>query len=108
MKFKVTVINLSKVIIKAPFVIMDLKSPVYKVEITKTSGEIIDETTYKNELHAHDLFEKIEAVRWPDTYKGYIMNLSEEYTGGNIGSVRVVVEYHDGIRRIRREKWRNA
>lgn len=85
-----------------------MKLPVYKIEITNESGEIVVTHTCTFEADAHFQFEQIEKVRSPFTYMNLTMNLSEEFTGGNIGSVRVVREDSDGTRYVLREKWRNA
>lgn len=62
----------------------------YLIEITKESGEVILTESFATELAAHEKFEEIEAIRYPLTYKGLTMNLSE-YPEGRVGSVRVVV-----------------
>lgn len=78
------------------------------VEITKESGEVIITEKFQEEISAHNQFEKLEEIRYPMTYQGLTMNLSEYFTGGTIGSVRVVVINSKGDRFTRRELWRTA
>ena len=81
----------------------------YVVEITKESGEIVETERFPSEFAAHSHFEQLEKIRYPNTYKGYTLNLSEYFTGGTIGSARVVVVNKiSGDRYLRRELYRQS
>jgi hypothetical protein len=60
-----------------------------KIEITKESGEVIETIPFATELGAQTAFDELEKIRWPQTYKGHVMNLSE-YPEGRIGIVRLI------------------
>lgn len=87
-----------------------MNTPIWKyfVEVTKESGEVIWSKQFLTEVAAHDQFEELEQIKSPLTFGGLTMNLSEYYTGGNIGTVRVVAENTDGGYFVRRELYRNA
>lgn len=77
------------------------------IEFTKESGEVVLTENFASELLAQRAFDELQEVRWPKTYKGLTLNLSEYFTGGNIGSVRLIVE--TSTKRFeRRELFRNA
>lgn len=78
------------------------------IEFTKESGEVILSEKFSFELTAQKQFKKLESIKWPKKYKGLTMNLSEYYAGGgNIGTVRLVVE-SENKRFVKRELYRNA
>lgn len=60
-----------------------------RIEFTKLSGEVILTENYETELSAQNAFDKLETIKWPETYKGLTLNLSE-YPEGRIGSVSLI------------------
>jgi hypothetical protein len=60
-----------------------------RIEITKESGEIIAVENCLSELSAQQLFDELDAIKYPNTFKGLTMNLSE-YEANNIGTVRLI------------------
>lgn len=79
----------------------------FKIEICKASGEVILTENFASELSAQNHFDFLSEIKYPLTYKGISMNLTEYFTGGNKGFVRLRVENQHGTF-IRRELFRNA
>lgn len=77
-----------------------------RIDFTKLSGEVILSETYPTELIAQNAFDGLESIKWPQTYKGLTLNLSE-YPEGRIGSVSLVVVRNNN-EYIRRELYRKA
>lgn len=77
----------------------------YRIEYKKESGEIVLVETFPTELIAQNHFDYLETIKYPMTYKGLTMNLSE-YPEGRIGSVHLVVQNDHGKNFERRELFR--
>ena len=77
------------------------------VAITNESGEIIWSKNFITELLAQNYFDTISTIKSPLTFEKFTMNCSEFFTGGNIGSLKLIVENQHGYL-IRRELFRNA
>jgi hypothetical protein len=84
-----------------------IPDPKITIEIKKESGEVILEESFSTELAGQNHFDHLESIRFPMTYKGLTLNLSDHFTGGNIGSVVLVVTNYKGDRFERRELFRN-
>lgn len=76
----------------------------FKIEITKLSGEVVLTKYFSSELDAQNNFDKLSEIKWPLTYEGLTMNLSE-YPESRTGSVRLIVDNANGTF-IRRELYR--
>lgn len=76
------------------------------IEITKQSGEVIRTLNYQYESNAHDQFDKLAEIKWPMTYEGLVMNLSEYRGSVWDGEVRLVAINPKGYRYERRSLYR--
>ena len=76
------------------------------IEITKQSGEVVRTLDYLYESSAQNQFDKLAEIRWPMTYEGLVMNLSESGSSPYIGTVRLVAISPKGERYVRRELYR--
>jgi len=79
-----------------------------EIEFTKESGEVVLIESYPSEFSAQVAFDELEKIRYPMTYKGLTMNLSEYDNAGTIGAVQLVVTSETGKRFERRELFRKA
>lgn len=77
------------------------------VAITNESGAIIWSKNFITELAAQNAFDEISTIKSPLTFEKFTINASEFFTGGNIGSLKLIVENQHGYL-IRRELFRNA
>lgn len=75
------------------------------IEFTKESGQIILTEEFQYETIAQQHFDKLEEIKYPNTYKQITLNLSE-YPEGRVGSVRLVYINKSGERFVRRELFR--
>lgn len=78
------------------------------IYIAKQSGEVIEDIKFGSELGAQQRFDELAEIKWPNTYKGNVMNCSEYDNAGTIGYMRLVVISHNSDQYIRRELFRKA
>ena len=71
-----------------------MKAKNFRIEITSEAGCIKETIYFSTELQAQNEFDEIAKIKWPHTYKGYVINASE-YPDGMIGSIRLVVDLID-------------
>lgn len=82
-----------------------------QIEIYNHKGQILLNEPCSTITEGHALFERLEATKWPETYKGLTMNLFEgnrpdgSYPEGSIGKV-MLVELINCERFERRELFR--
>lgn len=87
------------------------KKPLYtfQVEITKESGEVIDNSQFKEQAQAELFLYNLMKIKSPETYKGFTMNLDMADNAGTIGMVRLVeVREKDEHRTVWSEMYRKA
>lgn len=77
-----------------------------RIEVTKESGEVILTENFHTELSAQNAFDELEKIRYPLSYKGISMNLSEWDNAGTIGVVRLIAVHESGKEFERRELFR--
>lgn len=83
-----------------------------RIDFKKESGEIVLTKNYPTELQAQEQFDKLQLYKGKLTFEGLVMNLTEHFTGANIGRVDLVVTVFPWVGEekeyCRRTLYRNA
>lgn len=77
-----------------------------RIEFTSQSGEIVLTENFATELQAQNHFDVIAEIKWPNTYKGMVINATEYPVSMREGSMRLIAVNHHG-EFCRRELFRN-